>query len=285
MVAESQTRLLGLPSAGRVLGVDVGFSKARRSSAVCLLEWDLTQITWSTQRFRALPAEREAAIKAVAGTQLLQAAAFDGPLRAGFEIIGRYRAADRMLTKRLQPRIGKPGQTSAPVGIELNRAANACVRTVLENCRVAHATHAVRIDERAVVEAFPTTFLGVMLRDPKSLAVQRSNRSDIFFLHLAGIGTLQHLMTDLLPNRSLAASLDDVTNHDDRAALVCALTALSVAAGDFTAVGDTDGWIILPPYRFIRSWARSDLASNVGSETEAGRLFQVGPRLILKGVL
>jgi predicted RNase H-like nuclease len=53
-----------------------------------------------------------------------------------------------------------------------------------------------------------------------------------------------------------------LTNHDDRAALICALTALSVAADDFTAVGDADGWIVLPPRPFVRSWARADLEAN-----------------------
>jgi hypothetical protein len=50
----------------------------------------------------------------------LTAAAFDGPLRSGLDLIGRYRVAERMLTRRLQPHIGKPGQSSAPVGKLLN---------------------------------------------------------------------------------------------------------------------------------------------------------------------
>ena len=37
------------------------------------------------------------------------AAAFDGLIRRSFEIIGRYRTAERMLTRRLRPLIGKPG--------------------------------------------------------------------------------------------------------------------------------------------------------------------------------
>ena len=49
----------------------------------------------------------------------------------------------------------------------------------------------------------------------------------------------------------------EVKNHDDRAALVCALTALCVAARQFTAVGDDDyGWIILPPYQKFAPWAQ-----------------------------
>lgn len=252
----------------------MGFSAARRSSAVCRLDWDERRIIWTIRRFRALPAEQEETIKVVSGNKRLEAAAFDGPLRAGFEVIGRYRVADRMLTRRIQTKIGKPGQASAPVGRKLNAAANDCVRITLENCEIAPATHSMRIDAKAVVEAFPSAFLGVMLRDPAALAARRNERSDVFFQHLAASGALQRLMAHLLPSRSLAQSLDDVTNHDDRAALVCALTALSVAGGDFTAVGDADGWIILPPRLFVRSWARADLEANAREEKQPGCYHQ-----------
>ena len=94
---------------GAVLGVDVGFSPTRRSSAVCRLDWNEHRITWTLQRFRALLEEQEAAILAVAGSGRLEAAVFDGPLRSGFDPIGRYRVAERMLTRRLGARIGKLG--------------------------------------------------------------------------------------------------------------------------------------------------------------------------------
>lgn len=256
-----------LPPMGSVLGVDVGFSPKRRSSAVCRLDWDPGAITWDIHRFRALPAEQEAAIRGVAGRVRLQAAAFDGPLRAGLDAIGRYRAAERMLTRRLGARIGKPGQASAPVGKALNAAANDCARIVLRGCTVEPARHAVRIHDRAVVEAFPGAFLGVMLDEPSEVAAVRSDRSDVFFRHLSASGTLEALLKHLLPGRSLGLPLEGVMDHDDRAALVCALTALCVASGDFTAVGDADGWIILPPRRFVRPWAWSDLEANAGDES------------------
>lgn len=44
--------------------------------------------------------------------------------------------------------------------------------------------------------------------------------------------------------------------HDDRSALVCALTALCLVSDDFVAVGDEeDGWIVLPPPTLVRPWA------------------------------
>lgn len=70
----------------------------------------------------------------------------------------------------------------------------------------------------------------------------------------------------------MAGDLAAVTNHDDRAALVCALSALAVVAGDFVAVGDDDGWIILPPRAFIQPAQWALLAANA-SEQGPGALF------------
>jgi hypothetical protein len=266
----------GLPQIGAVLGIDVGFSTTRRSSAACLLDWSAEHIDWKIQRFRALPADQESSIAGVAGSFLLEAAAFDGPLRAGLDVIRSYRVADRMLTRRLGPRIGKPGQTNAPVGVKLNTAANDLARLVLRRCRLKPTRHATGIDSRAIAEAFPNSFLGVMLEDPSSVPARRDDRSDTFFAHLAAEGTLQRLLHYLLPDRTLSLSLESVRNHDDRAALVCAITALGVAAGDFTAVGDSNGWIILPPRSFIQDWAWSELEINARTEVP-GSLYSSEP--------
>ncbi len=254
-----------LPPEGAVLGVDVGFSPTRRSSAVCRLDWNERRITWTLQRFRARPDEQEAAILAVAGSGRLEAVALDGPLRSGFDVVGRYRVAERMLTRRLGTRISKPGHSSTPVGKKLNVAANDCVGVVLRGCDLAPAAHAACIDDKAVVEAFPGAFLGVLLADPSVLAASRAGRSDVFFRHLAEGGTLESLLAHLLPGR-ITSSLASVTNYDDRVALVCALSVLCVAAGDYTAVGDVDGWIMLPPRRFVQDWAWADLEANACQE-------------------
>lgn len=248
------------------MGVDVGYSLNQASSAACRIDWDHCEIRWTLQRFRARPEEQLDVLRPVGGTTRLEAAAFDGPLRAGFDVIGRYRTAERMLTRRLQPKIGEPGQASVPVGQALNAAANTCVRIVLEHCDVAPARHAVPIDRRAVVEAFPGAFMGVMLEDPKAVLARRGDRSDVFFQHLAHTGDLQRLMAHLLPRRSVPQALQAVTNHDDRAAFICAITALSVAAQDFVAAGDPDGWIVLPPRPFVQAWALADLQANAAEE-------------------
>lgn len=196
----------------------------------------------------------------------ISTAAFDGPIRRGFDIIARYRTAERMLTRGLGTLIGKPGQSSAPVGKLLNHHANQCVRHLMANSDLRDAQHRVSIDKKSVVEAFPSSFLGMMIENPKQVAAHRRNRSDVFFQHLATTGGLQALIQHLLPGRSLALDPTSVVNHDDRAALVCALSALSVAAADFVAVGDDDGWIILPPRQFIQSRQWSLLSTNAREE-------------------
>ena len=251
---------------GAVLGIDVGWSKRRKSSAVCHIAWTAHKVTWKVARFRAVEPERTETIGAVAGEGPLACAAFDGPLRRSFDVIGRFRTAERMLTRKLQPKIGKPGQSSAPVGKRLNEEANAYATTVLHCCAVAPATHKVRIDQKAVVEAFPSSFLGVMIEDPATLAARRRSRSDLFFLHWCGRGIFDRIIGHLLPGRRLASDLALVSNHDERAAFVCALTALCVAANDYTAVGDHDGWIILPPYPLLQPWAKDDLETNARDE-------------------
>jgi hypothetical protein len=250
-----------LSEMGSVLGIDVGFSATRRSSAVCHLTWDLTAIRWRIERFRATDDERREAIRRCADGVALLSVAIDGPLKRGFPVIGKYRAAERMLTRRLSRYIGKPGQASAPVGRELNHSANLCAHATLGSCLVGEAQHTIAIDHRSIIEAFPTSYLGVLLDDPLHLEAARANRSDIFFMELLENRKLEELLSQLAPQPT-PQDLRSITNHDDRAAFVCALTALSVTANDFTAVGDEDGWIILPPDSFIASWARPLLWQN-----------------------
>ena len=92
-------------------------------------------------------------------------------------------------------------------------------------------------------------------------------------------GIFDRIIGHLLPGRSTRSDLASLSNHDERAAFVCALTALCVAANDYTAVGDHDGWIILPPYALLQPWARDDLEANARDEAlrapaAAGTLFR-----------
>lgn len=231
----------------------------RRSSAVCLLAWTAQRFCWSIRRFRAVPEERDAVISETIGERALLAAAFDGPFRGALDEIGVYRTAERVLTLRaFRERIGKPGQSSTPVGRALNNATNDCVRSVLRH-HLAPASHAGAVHRLSVAEAFPSSFMGVMLDGPDWPVVRRGDRSDVYFEQLAAQGRLQQLVAQLLPGRCGTQGFDAVRNHDDRAGLICAMTALGVAAGRYVAVGDEQGWIILPPATAMAPWAREAL--------------------------
>lgn len=126
--------------------------------------------------------------------------------------------------------------------------------------------------ECAIVEAFPTTFLGVMIDYP-ALLNHPKIRSDRYFIHLAENQCFNTLVKKLIGNYTWQHSPLEVVNHDDRAALVCAFTALCVASGEFTAVGDKDdGWIILPPQWMFAGWAWQ-AALEVASRDEGGMLL------------
>ena len=270
-----------LGRAGSVMGIDVGYSPTRRSSAACRLDWHrdgaAAVIGWQVRRFRADAAERADAIGTVAGGRRLRAVALDGPLAPGMGPTPAYRCAERMLTRVIGRRIGKPGACNAPVGQRLNRATMACAEAVIATGLVDEARHPVALGPLAIVEAFPTSFLGLMLPDPGAVAARRADRSDVYYEHLAASGGLLELIRHLLPDARLQAPLAAVRDHDERAALVCALTALCVAGDAYAAVGDAAGWIILPPTMFIQDWALADLRLNATAERHGCLRSEAGP--------
>jgi hypothetical protein len=188
-----------LPSAASVLGIDVGYSVNRKSSAVCKLSWRDGALEWSIKRFRHIECEWREAVNRAASPGPLLSVALDGPLRSGLDQIGCYRQAEAMLTRGLGRKIGKPGQSSSPVGRKLNAAANVYAQCVLDSATIAPARHAQAIHDRSIAEAFPSSFLGVMLPSPNVVDAVRGNRSDRFYVHFASSGCLQSLIEHFLP--------------------------------------------------------------------------------------
>lgn len=269
-----------ISNTGSVLGIDVGWSKRERTSAACRLNWDSNTIYWEISRFRAIEDERCEAILRITEEETLLSAAVDGPLRRGFDDIGKYRSCERLLSRgRLPKRIGKPGQSSSPHGKKLNRQANLSVK-LLKKCEIGPSQEKICIDPLAIHEAFPTSFLGVMIDEPlpKSKSI---DRSDQFFEQCIEGGQIDRLLKILLPDRYLIESPARIRNHDDRAAFVCAVTALCVVAQNFAAVGDNeDGWIILPPKRQFSEWAWNALSDNMlrdKHEGNGGKLIERTP--------
>ncbi len=146
--ARSNRRLESRPmsSSGAVLGIDVGWSQKKKSSAVCHLSWSNVSVRWKAKTFAAGTEQRRSTILDVAGDRELLAVAIDGPIRPDLETVDKYRAAERVLSRgELLRRIGKPGQSSSPNGEKLNEQANLAARVLEESCRVIEATHAVPV--------------------------------------------------------------------------------------------------------------------------------------------
>lgn len=274
---------MNVPATGVVLGVDVGWSEKKKTTGICALRWNELAIQLSIERVGKDAEHLQRDVIAVLDNKPALAAAVDGPLRRSLDEIGVYRDAEMLLTRGFQRFIGKPGQASSPNGKKLNKAANAVAESLINSKLINLASHKAAIHDLAIVEAFPTSFLGVMLEDgqfPSSGA-----RSDIYFQQLLGPectrpvppkhNQLAALIRRLLPNRQIENDLSRITDHEECAAVICAATALCVLAKCYVAVGDrTNGYIILPPLTVaggpgLQPWAWTLLNDNCPAGAQA----------------
>lgn len=274
-----------------VLGADIGYSEKKRTTGVCVLRWSDTDVSWKLRRIPTETAARREALHELVGGETIAAAALDGPLRRELDEIGEYRDAELLLTRGLQLLIGKPGQASSGNGRQLNRSANEFARLILSLDVLADAIHDARIHKKALGEAFPTTFLGVML--PRDGVPHAGARSDVYFEQLLGpesprprpleINLISGLLSRLLPGRRLASDLRAVVDHEDRASLTCALTAVCIVVRAYVAVGDpTNGYIVLPPRARagepgMQDWAWDTIQANKPEGSSAAIIVEGSP--------
>lgn len=284
-----------LPETGRVLGIDAGWSEHRATTGLCLLAWDTGSVTWELARARRDEAglEREAALgRLIRGERGLLAVAVDGPLRPHLEHAVSHRCGEALLTRGgfQRHRRGSPASTAGGHGPRLHAEASSLARLAVRVADVAPARHTVAIEKRCVVEAFPNFFLGVLCDDvdyPRRPATRRRWTDTLFPLRRGRTdipSRLRGLLASLLGGRAVAGRWD-LRNHEDIAALVCALTALCVAAGEFVAVGsERDGFIVLPPLGHWgrdssgRRWAEAWIGDNLTAmrDFEGGALVVAG---------
>ena len=238
---------------GAVLGIDVGFSPREPTTCFCGLAWGPREILLRFASCRAHRGERRRALlRAIGPCDRLEAVALDGPLTKGLRLVPHYRSAEALLSRGVFQKRGKPGATSSPAGQELHRHATRLAGLVLE-CEeegafdLSAASHDMPIHEKAVVEAFPNQFLAALVAEGEFPELKR-DASDRFWEISLRKGRLAKLVDRLLPGRTTDRPLEEITDHDERGAFACALTALCIARGRFVGVGDPDdGAIFLPP--------------------------------------
>jgi hypothetical protein len=241
-----------------IVGLDVGFSRKRPSSGVARLRSDgslrlgHTTADWEKRR-------------RILGDEPVRLAAIDAPYtRAGAEA---RRACERVLSLGGFGRRCKPASSHVPGTGRLLRQAG--WESAQQLRRLAAATELAvqfpRLDGCNVVEAFPNAYLGVCLplavyaTAPK---LRRGKKFDWLYdawrarrLFEAAVEQIGLPLLEHLPE-----ACESTSQHDQRAALVCLLTAAGVLAGRYTAVGDgIGGWIFLPPLDAWAAWAREEL--------------------------
>lgn len=278
---------------GAVLGIDVGYSERRPTTCFCLLQWadDLVHLVFKP--VGTDPRERVRALDEIfPSPQHLAAVAIDGPLTRGLRVVSHYRAADALLSRGVFQKRGKPGQTSSPVGQNLHQHATQLAELVLKaeargRLSLAPAVHIEPIHPSSIVEAFPNQFLAVLI-DELDLPDVHRDASDRYWEQLAVSSGLERALARLLPGFRFATKPANITDHDERAAAVCALRAVSVATASGVGVGDPeDGDIFLPPVALwgasrsgTQPWAEAALRGNVATVRLPKRSFSTNHRKV-----
>jgi predicted nuclease with RNAse H fold len=245
-----------------LLGMDVGFSEARRTTAFA---WRIggrigvavSGTSWESRR-AVLPEHRR-----------FEVAALDGPLVPSSDQTAA-RACEAVLYRRPFWNRCRPGLSHYGRGMDLRRAgADAAVQIAAVVSPTGLGRGPEVMPGVPVVEAFPNAFLGVML--PKKAYASsgrpaRRSKSDWLYERALEGGALARVLLHLGWNDpETRARVETETHHERRAALVCLLTAGLAHMGNATIVGDpAGGWLWLPPIAMWAPWAVQGLDEAIG---------------------
>jgi predicted RNase H-like nuclease len=240
---------------GAVLGIDVGWSRRKPTSGLCLIEWTNGVISQRSCEAAFDEDDRREKLDGVTQRSKLLAVGIDGPLSSGLAINHQYRSAEALLSRgRFQQR-GKPGPTNSKSGQSLHIEATRWARLVLDTQDVSAGTYPYKIHEKAIVEAFPNAFLAVLHPDEGFPTTAEANRHWTDTLFPLVTEKLWKLIETLLPHRRLSFHHGEIHGHEGIASFLCALTSLCTVSAKCIVVGDTTlGYIVLPP---LELWGAS----------------------------
>lgn len=237
----------------RLAGLDVGLALERRTSGIA------TIVERQIDLCRCRGGAHACAPILAAGP--FQVIAIDGPIVPADSDPRSARAVERLFASGLFQRRCKPGFSHVRgTGRRLRTAAGSAADRLTAAAPLANASPAFpRVRPGGIVEAFPNAFLGVCLDDrcyASMPALRRGEKFDWLYD--------QWVREELVARLPLPGELEELprvfartSNHDERAALVCVLTALLTARGTFTAVGnEAQGWFFLPPWEAWQPWAK-----------------------------
>jgi len=242
------------------MGIDVGFSKTRRTTGIACIEGDHLSLeragtTWESRQAQ-IPTGFQPSVIAI-----------DGPLLpVGADQHVRRHVESVFIRAPFHNRC-RPGLSHHGVGLELRQASgDAFTQFGRLLAPSASANGGTVCREGPIVEAFPNAFLGVLMPELELLAApkfKRGRRFDWLYDQMVTTGSLESLLSrnldlpDVVWNR-----LRSETNHELRAALICLLTAALAEKGTAAIIGETKGgWFWLPPCSVWQPWATQGLES------------------------
>lgn len=240
-----------------LVGADIGFSKRRKTNAITV--WRDRELTV----LRKLDvADRNATLRD-SGT-FADVIAIDAPLLPPGTDENLMRRCERLFSRGSFQTRCKPGMSHIRgTGQQLRQHGSMAA----EHASLVRRMHTTldfprTIDRGNVVEAFPNTFLGVVIADSDYLMTppRRGRKFDSLYDIWVKRGLFGHVVSKALLPESVAVACDEEKDHDGRAALICLLTAAFVGTESYVAVGHEEcGWFFLPPLSLWSAWASDEL--------------------------
>jgi len=252
--------IVGVTKRMKLMGVDVGFAKGRKTTGIACLDGNKLHLSKAGTSWECRKTQIPAGFRP-------DVIALDGPLLPqGVNELVRRRCEFLFIHAPFCNR-GKPGLSHWGIGLELRRAAaEACAQFSQLLTDSTLSTRGAFVSFGGpIVEAFPNAFLAVLMPEEEFLSspkLRRGQRFDWLYERAVGTGRLKSTLSESLElPGEVWCRLSAETDHELRAALVCLLTAAFAAEGTANIVGDAEGgWFWLPPLSVWRGWASDGLS-------------------------
>jgi hypothetical protein len=208
------------PPGPNLLGVDVGFSKTGKSTGIA---WRVGGVIGACRTGSGWAARQAALPPGV----LFDLAAFDAPLVPAGPGIPR-RGCEGVFYRGLFAKRCRPGMSHFGHGLTFRQAGALAAEQFLPVVGNDHRPAFAAVAGAAMVEAFPSTFMGVLLPDGvlAGLPTKRGGKSDRLYEACVSDGVFIPLIKTLgWPVEETVAQFAAERDHDIRAAYICLLTA------------------------------------------------------------
>jgi hypothetical protein len=241
-----------------VAGIDVGLTLLERTSGVCRtgVSGEVVDHTFCDYLSRA---------SALGLGHTYAMLAIDGPVLPANTLHYEVRACEKAFVWGAFQKRCKPGESQIPgTGQALRRGGVDAAHSFRQHVADAHLGHMIPqvVAEKNIIEAFPNGFLGVAVPEGTYAAAPgRGDKFDWLYEEWCQQGILGRLKDELDWQRpGFWSEAARNRQHDERAAIVCALTAVAALRGRYVAVGEsTGGYFFLPPWSLWQSWAKEAL--------------------------